>query len=87
MQIHGSIIPFTLQGLEKKNDITKTFRSSNQGDAALCQIIKKQNRVEHLETMGVKKVRVFDIHCSNCKCTSHNRLTCTQPCKRCGFVS
>ena len=28
MQIHGSIIPFTKQGLEKKNDvITKTFFS------------------------------------------------------------
>ena len=89
MKIHGSIIPFTQQGLEKKNDIiTKTFfRSSNhQGDAALRQIVEKQNRVEHLETIGAKKVRVFDIHCSNCNCASHNRLTCTHPCKRCGFV-
>ena len=73
----------------RKNDvITKTFfRSSNhQGDAALRQIVEKQNRIEHLETTGVKKVRVFDIHCSNCKCTSHNRLTCTNPCNHCGFV-
>ena len=87
MQIHGSIIPFTQQGLEKKNDKT-FFRSSNyQGDAALRQIIEKQNRIEHLETVGIAKVKVFDVHCSNCHGTSHNRLTCTHPCKSCGFVS
>ena len=63
MRVHGSIIPFTQQGLEKKNDIiTKTyFRSSNhQGEAALRQIIEKQNRIEHMETLGVKKVKVHD---------------------------
>ena len=72
----------------EKNDInTKTFFrwSNHQGDVALCQIVEKQNRIEHLETIGVK-VWVFDIHCSNCKCTSHNRLTCTNPCNHCGFV-
>ena len=59
MKIHGSIIPFTQQGLEKKNNIiTKTFfqSSNHQGDIALRQIVEKQNRVEHLETIGAKKV-------------------------------
>ena len=90
MKIHGSIVPFTQQGLEKKNDvITKSyFRASNhQGDTALRQILEKQNRIEHLESIGVKKVKVFDISCSNCGNEGHNRLTCPQPCKKCGHSS
>ena len=50
MKIHGLIILFTQQDLEKKNDIiTKTFFQScnHQGDAALRHIVEKQNRVEH----------------------------------------
>ena len=89
MRIHGSIIPFTQQGLEKKNDIiTKTyFRSSNhQGEAALRQIIEKQNRIEHMETLGVKKVKVHDVRCSNCNGVGHNRLTCSKACKYCAFI-
>ena len=37
MKIHGSIIPFTQQGLEKKNVLTKAYfrSSSHQGEAAL----------------------------------------------------
>lgn len=60
MQIHGSILPFTQQGLEKKNDvITKSyFRfTCHQGETALRQILEKQNRIEHLESSGVKKSR------------------------------
>lgn len=63
LKIHGSILPFTQQGLE--NDVlTKAyFRSSNhQGEVALYQILEKQNRIEHLETIGVKKVA--DVRCS-----------------------
>ena len=69
MKLHGSIIPFTQQGLEKKNDVlTKSYfrSSSHQGEAALRQILEKQNRIEHLESIGVKRIKVFDISCSNC---------------------
>ena len=58
MQIHGSILPFTQQGLEKKNDvITKSYFRSicHQGETALRQILEKQNRIEHLESSVVKK--------------------------------
>ena len=87
MKIHGSIIPFT-QGLEKKNNVlTKAYfrSSSHQGEAALQQIVEKQNRIEHLESIGMKKVKVFDVHCSNCSSKGHNRLTCSESCKICGF--
>lgn len=89
LKIHGSIIPFTQQGLEKKNDvITKTyFRSSNhQGETALRQIIEKQNRIEHMETIGIKKIKVHDVHCSNCNGIGHNHLTCEKACRHCAFV-
>ena len=86
LKIHGSILPFT-QGLEKNDVLTKSyFRSSNhQGEVALRQILEKQNRIEHLETIGVKKVKLMDIHCSNCRTAGHNRPTCSKPCKLCGF--
>ena len=89
MTIHGSILPFNQQALEKKNDvITKIFfRSSNhQGDTALRQIIEKQNRLEHLESVGVKKIKLREIQCSNCKTEGHNRLTCPAPCQMCTFT-
>ena len=87
MKIHGSILPFTQQGLEKKNDIMmKTFfRSSNhRGEAALQQIIEKQNRLEHLRDMGIKRTKVFE-ECSNCN-IGHNRLTCLASCRNCGVT-
>ena len=55
LKIHRSILPFTHQGLEKKNDVlTKAyFHSSNhQGEVAPRQILEKQNRIEHLETIA-----------------------------------
>ena len=89
MTIHGSILPFNQQALEKKNDvITKIFfRSSNhQGDTALRQIIEKQNRIEHLESIGIKKIKLREIQCSNCKGQGHNRLSCPAPCQKCTFA-
>ena len=86
---YHSLVPFTQQGLEKKNDvITKTYfwSSNHQGEAALWQIVEKQNRVEHMETLGIKKVKVHDIQCSNCDGIAHNRLTCQKACKYCSFV-
>ena len=74
LKIHGSILPFTQQGLEKNDVLTKSYfcSSNHQGEVALRQILEKRNRIEHLETIGVKKVKVMDIHCSNCRTTGHN---------------
>ena len=58
MTIHGSILPFNQQALEKKNDVvTKMFfcSSNHQGDTSLSQILEKQNRIEHFESVGIKK--------------------------------
>ena len=88
MTIHGSILPFNQQALEKNDVITKIFfRSSNhQGDTALRQIIEKQNRIEHLESIGIKKIKLREIQCSNCKGQGHNRLSCPAPCQKCTFA-
>lgn len=87
MTIHGSILPFNQQALEKNDVITKIFvRSSNQGDTALCQIIEKQNRIEYLESVGVKKIKLHEIQCSNCKVQGHNHLTCPAPCQKSTFA-
>ena len=86
MKIHGSIVPFMQQGLEKLNDtITKNFfrATSHHGEDALRQLMEKQNRLEYLCDGGAKKVKLFEIKCSNCTSTGHNRLTCLKPCKDC----
>ena len=86
MKIHGSIVPFTQQGLEKLNDtITKNFfrSTSHRGEDALRQLIEKQNRLEYLSDSGAKKPKLFEITCSNCNTTGHNRLSCRKPCKHC----
>ena len=79
MQIHGSILPFTQQGLEKLNDVvTKNFfRSSCHRDEALKQLIEKQNRIEHLNDAGKKRAKLYEVECSNCSKHGHNRLTCS----------
>ena len=46
MRVHGSILPFTQQGLEKLNhNVTKNYfrSSSHRGEAAIQQLIEKQN--------------------------------------------
>ena len=89
MRIHGSIQPFNQQALEKKNEVvTKMyFRSSNhQGDSSLSQILEKQNRIEHLESSGIKKIKLYVVQCSNCKGKGHNRLRCEAPCEKCKYT-
>ena len=52
IRLHGNLISFTQQGLEKLNDVsTKEFqRASNHRDIeALKQMLEKRNRLEHLE--------------------------------------
>ena len=70
MRVHGSILPFTQQGLEKFNDVmTKHyFRStSHQNEKALVQLMQKHNRLEFLTDKNVKLKKHHDIVCSNCK--------------------
>ena len=64
MRVHGSILPFTQQGLEKYNDMmTKQyFRATcHRNDEALIQIIQKQNRLEHLRNSGALAPKCFEI--------------------------
>lgn len=51
MEVHGALLQFTQQGLEKYNDVmTKDYfrSSSHKGEECLQQILQKQNRLEHL---------------------------------------
>ena len=87
MRIHGSIVPFTQQGLEKNNDImTKIYfrASSHRGVQALRQVVEKRNRIEYLSDVDHKRSNKFSITCNNCNQTGHNRLSCKNPCKMCG---
>ena len=89
MSIHGSILPFTQQGLEKYNDIiTKEFfrATCHRHQDALVQIIQKQNRLEHLRDSGASTSKNFEMKCSNCKEEGHNILTCSNPCSKCDFA-
>ena len=48
LTLHGSLLPFTQQGLEKYNDVTtkQYFRATNhKGTQAFMQIMQKQNRI------------------------------------------
>jgi len=79
MKLHGSILQFSQHGLEKYNDVmTKEyFRATNhRGEAALRQIMEKQNRLEHLSDLGARSTKCFSITCSNCGGSGHNKLTC-----------
>ena len=79
LQLHkGNIVQFTLQGLEKLNDIsTKNFqRSSNHRDhEALEQMLQKMNRVELLCDQGYER-DIRQQKCSICNDTTHNKRTC-----------
>ena len=62
MKLHGSIISFTQQGLEKYNDcMTKQYfrATSHRGEEALRQIMEKRN---HLDYYGnVKNASIQDV--------------------------
>ena len=79
---------FTQQGLAKLNHNTtkQLFRSScHHGEDAIRQLIEKQNQLEHLEDLGAKRQKVFEVTCSKCSKNGHNRLTCNEACHGCGF--
>ena len=78
--IHGAILPFTQQGLEKFNDtMTKDYfrSSSHRGVECLKQILQKQNRMEHLEHIGARRTQPSKC-CSQCGGKGHNIRTCPQ---------
>lgn len=78
--IHGAILPFTQQGLEKFNDtMTKDYfrSSSHRGVECLKQILQKQNRMEHLKHVGAKRTQPSKC-CSQCGGKGHNIKTCPQ---------
>ena len=87
IQLHGSLLAFTQQGLEKYNDITTKyyFRSTHhKGEQALRQLMEKQNRIDELRESQAKRPKHHDIKCYNCSDEGHNKLTCSKPCKVCG---
>ena len=59
MELHGSILSFTQQGLEKYDIMTKDYfrATSHEGEQCLIQILQKQNRMEYLEAKGVKRAK------------------------------
>ena len=63
MELRGSILPFTQQGLEKYDIMTKDYfrATSHEGEQCLIQILQKQNRMEYLEAKGVKRAKRHDI--------------------------
>lgn len=89
MRIHGSILPFTQQGLEKFNDVmTKQYfrATSHQNEKALLQLMQKQNRLEYLRDNDAQLPKQHEVCCSNCGSTGHNKVSCTQPCKFCNHA-
>ena len=89
LSLHGSLLPFTQQGLEKYNDITTKhyFRSTNhKGTQAFTQIMQKQNRIEHLHDSGLCTHKKHVVKCSNCQQEGHTIRTCSEPCNDCGHT-
>ena len=85
LTLHGSLLPFTQQGLEKYNDITTKhyFRSTNhKGTQAFTQ---KQNRIEHLHDSGLYTQKKT-VKCGNCQQEGHSIRTCAEPCSNCGHT-
>ena len=77
ISLHGSLAPFSQQGLERLNDtITKDyFRSTNHRDDALQSLLKKLNRLEELR--DTEEQTHHQIHCCKlCKQPGHNSRTC-----------
>ena len=79
MSLHGDVVAFTQQGLEKLNDLTTQHfqRTSNHRDyEALQQIMEKWNRIETLQDSGHSRERRI-LTCSNCKALGHNKRSCS----------
>ena len=75
IELHGSLAPYSQQGLEWLNDnITKSyFRSPNHRQDALKTLLMKLNRLEELQAEERHK-QVH--HCKGCNDSGHNLRTC-----------
>ena len=76
--LHGNLVSFTQQGLEKLNDFsTKQFQraSNHRNIESLKQMLEKRNRVENLEDSGYQRIKRV-LTCSKCKKTGHNKRSC-----------
>ena len=78
IQLHGSVVKFTQQGLEKLNDITtKHFQraTNHQESQSLQQVLEKRLRIESLEERGYQRTKRVQT-CSKCKQAGHNKRSC-----------
>jgi len=77
LETHGSLAPFTQQGVEKLNDIITQnyFKSTNHRQDSLKQIMLKLNRLEDLTEECPSRKKVLHV-CSRCKKEGHNARTC-----------
>jgi len=81
IKLNGNLCHFTQQGLEKLNDdITKWYFGATSlcHEAAMKQIIQKQNRIRKLEFDGAKREAKFQWTCKNCRKKGHSYKTCTE---------
>ena len=62
--------------------------TSHRGQECLTQMLRKQNRLEHLQHLGAKQSKKFEMQCSNCNGQGHNRLLCqiTQDMRHCNLL-
>jgi len=80
IKLHGNVVSFTQQGLEKLNDVTtKQYQhSTNHHDlSALKQVLEKRNRIETLQDSGYDHEVQAQV-CSKCKSPGHNKRTCKE---------
>ena len=73
--IHGAIVPYTQQGLEKLNDSLTQFYylSSNRETEALTQMLQKANRLTHLSENGCQRTKQPQV------CFVVNKVTIDEP--------
>ena len=79
IHLHGSVVKFTQQGLEKLNDVTtKQFQraTNHQESQSLRQVIEKRLRIETLEDSGHQHTKRVQT-CSKRKQAGHNKRSCT----------
>ena len=78
LKLHGNISDYNQQAMEKLNDTITSlfFRSTNHRNTqAFKQVMAKQNRISYLHDKWKDKL-VFNVHCSMCGNTGHNKRTC-----------
>lgn len=78
IKLHGNLVSFTQQGLEKLNDVsTKDLQraSNHRNIESLRQMLEKRNRLKKLQDDGYVRTKQVQT-CSKCKLTGHNKRSC-----------